>query len=89
MRELVHTSQFKRDFKKLRLSDEDEARFLEVIDALIDEKPVAAPYRDHALTGNWVGCRECHLKPDLLLIYKLEENTVKLMRMGSHSNLFR
>ena len=56
---------------------------------MIDETPVAARYRDHALTGNWVGCRECHLKPDLLLIYKLEEDTVQLMRMGSHSNLFR
>ena len=61
MREVVHTSQFKRDFRKLRWSDRDEARFLEVVEALIDGKPVAPRYRDHALTGNWVGCRECHL----------------------------
>lgn len=89
MREIVHTSQFKRDFKKLRLSDQDEARLLEVIDALIDDKPIPVRYRDHGLTGNWIGCRECHLKPDILLIYKPEGNVVKFMRIGSHSSLFR
>lgn len=89
MREIVHTSQFKRDFKKLRLSDQDEARLLEVIDALIDDKPIPVRYRDHGLTGNWIGYRECHLKPDILLIYKPEGNVVKFMRIGSHSSLFR
>lgn len=89
MREIVHTSQFKRDFKKLRLSDQDEARLLEVIDAMIDDKPIPVRYRDHGLTGNWIGCRECHLKPDILLIYKPEGNVVKFMRIGSHSSLFR
>lgn len=89
MREIVHTSQFKRDFKKLRLSDQDEARLLEVIDALIDDKPIPVRYRDHGLTGNWIGCRECHPKPDILLIYKPEGNVVKFMRIGSHSSLFR
>ncbi|MDX2111868.1 MAG: type II toxin-antitoxin system YafQ family toxin [Verrucomicrobiota bacterium] len=60
-----------------------------MIETLINDNPLAARYRDHALTSNWVGCRECHLKPDLLLIYKPEGQVVKLMRVGSHSNLFR
>lgn len=89
MRTVIHTSQFKRDFKKLRFNAEDESRFLEVIDALIEDRPLVARYRDHTLTGNWLGCRECHLKPDLLLIYIVEADVVKLMRIGSHSKLFK
>jgi len=89
MRAVIYTSQFKRDFKQLRLKKDDECRFVEVVDALIGDAPMDARYRDHALTGNWVGCRECHLKPDLLVIYKPEEDVVKLVRIGSHSNLFR
>lgn len=89
MRGVIHTSQFKRDFKKLRLGDDDESRFLEVIDTLIDGQPLDTRYRDHALTSNWVGCRECHLKPDLLLIYQVEADVVKLIRIGSHSKLFK
>lgn len=89
MRTIIHTSQFKRDFKKLRLNAEDESRFLEIMDALIEGRPLEARYRDHLLTGNWLGCRECHLKPDLLLVYIVEADVVKLMRIGSHSKLFK
>jgi mRNA interferase YafQ len=51
--------------------------------------PLEEKHRDHGLGGNWKGNRECHLKPDLLLIYKLpDEKTLRLVRMGSHSELF-
>ena len=50
---------------------------------ILDEK-----YRDHALVGNWQDCRECHIKPDWLLIYQLKENELILVRTGSHSDLF-
>ena len=89
MREIVYTSQFKRDYKKIHLSKTDEARFLEIIDMLLSEDNIPARYKDHALIGRWVGCRECHIKPDLLLIYKPEATIVKLMRIGSHSQLFK
>jgi mRNA interferase YafQ len=50
---------------------------------------LAASYHDHSLTGEWTGCRECHIKPDLLLIYKKEGNDkLILARLGSHSELF-
>jgi len=57
---------------------------------LAENKPLPENYRDHALIGNWKGYRECHLKPDLLLIYRSEESDVlKIARLGSHSELFR
>ena len=48
-----------------------------------------AIYRDHALIGNYYGARECHIKPDLLLIYEKEDSLITLRRLGSHSELFK
>jgi mRNA interferase YafQ len=60
-----------------------------IADLLANDKPIAEKHRDHALGGNWKAHRECHLKPDLLLIYKLpDRDTLRLIRMGSHSELF-
>lgn len=90
MRIVKQTSQFKRDYKKIaksgRYSLDD---FLEVIDLLISDKPSPNKYRDHLLIGEWHGCRECHIKPDWLLIYKKIENYLILERTGSHSDLFK
>jgi len=56
---------------------------------LLADEPLPEKCRDHALTGNWAGYRECHLKPDLMLIYcKRDANTLGLARLGSHSELF-
>jgi mRNA interferase YafQ len=61
-----------------------------VIELLANEQVLPEKYQDHALKGNWTGYRECHVKPDLLLIYKLDNNelTLTLVRTGSHSDLF-
>ena len=59
------------------------------IDVLQAEEPLPEHNRDHALSGNYVGYRECHLSPDWLLIYKVEGGTLILVRTGSHSELFR
>lgn len=56
---------------------------------LIHDEPMAEKYRDHQLTGNLKDYRECHIKPDLLLLYWIEDNEVKLARLGTHSELFR
>jgi len=62
---------------------------LAVISSLAMDMQLPAKYRDHALTGNYTGHRECHLKPDLLLIYKKPDaRTLRLVRLGSHSELF-
>lgn len=57
---------------------------------LAEDKPLPESYQDHALVGNWKGYRECHLKPDLLLIYsKPDSHTLRIARLGSHSNIFK
>jgi mRNA interferase YafQ len=66
-----------------------ETLLAEITALLADDRLLPEKYRDHALSGNWKGHRECHLKPDLLLVYKLpDDQTLRLTRMGSHSVLF-
>lgn len=61
----------------------------EIVGQLADDKPLKEKHRDHGLGGDWKGHRECHLKPDLLLIYiRPDQTTLRLVRMGSHSELF-
>ncbi len=89
MREIVRTSQFKRDFKRVKKSGLDLAKLTEVIRLLANDLPLPANLRDHALKGNWKDFRECHLAGDWLLIYQLpDEETLMLVRTGSHSDLF-
>ena len=88
MLDLVMTTQFHRDLKRIRKRGIDVAPLEVVLLALRRERPLAAKYRDHALSGEWSGFRECHIKPDLLLIYETDEHTVQLVRLGSHSELF-
>ena len=59
-----------------------------IISELQKGNSIAAKYVGHNLFGNWLGFRDCHIKPDLVLIYKVDSNTLKLARIGSHSDLF-
>ncbi|HEX3733381.1 MAG TPA: type II toxin-antitoxin system YafQ family toxin [Mycobacteriales bacterium] len=60
-----------------------------MLEALRQNEPLAEKHRDHDLIGNWANYRECHIKPDLLLIYnKPDEDTLLLVRLGSHNELF-
>ncbi len=92
MRKIEFTSAFKRDYRRVQATprhQDIEGLFAEVTELLAMDAPLPARFRDHVLGGNWKGHRECHLKPDLLLIYKLpDECTLRLVRMGSHSQLF-
>lgn len=67
-----------------------EQNFIAVVAALAEQKPLHSRYRDHALTGNYITFRECHIEPDWLLIYRVNtaENTLELARTGTHSDLF-
>jgi mRNA interferase YafQ len=91
MRTLSRTSQFKKDFKResrgrYRQILDDELRI--VLGLLLADTTLPPRYRDHALTGDWAGFRDCHLRPDLVLIYsKPDDHTVALVRIGSHSEL--
>ena len=92
MRTIEWTSAFKRDYKRVKATPRHKGigtHLTEIADLLANDRPLAEKHRDHGLSGNWIGHRECHLKPDLLLIYKLpNEKTLRMVRMGSHSELF-
>ena len=86
-REVVISSAFKKDLKKLRAKD--TGRLKQLIGLLADEIPLPADYRDHALVGQWKGYRDAHIEPDWLLIYRVDADTVYLARTGSHAEIFR
>ena len=89
MREIIRQSQFKTDLKRIARSGRYQvAELLTVIDALANDRPLASKHHDHPLAGHWQSYRECHLRPDWLLIYKLEPGRLILVRTGSHSELF-
>ena len=94
MREIERSSLFKRDFKRIysnpRHKKNIEELLLVTLDFLVLDKPLPLKFRDHDLIGQWRGHRECHIKPDVLLIYKKPDpHLLHLARLGSHSNLFR
>lgn len=88
MRKTVLENQFKRDAKKHYMHLATPA-WAEVLHCLCNDLPLAEKHKDHTLTGNWKGFRDCHIKPDLVLVYfKKETNYLQLVRLGSHSELF-
>ena len=88
MYQIFRTNSFKKDYKKLSLNDKELLK--DVIKELAINKDLDKKYKDHKLIGNYLGCRECHIKPDLLLIYRIDNNILELAltRVGTHSNLF-
>jgi len=91
MRRIEWTTAFKRDFKREKGGQRGKLEQLlaAAVELLAADEPLPTAYRDHPLTGNWKGCRDCHLKPDLLLLYrKPDPEVLQLVRLGSHSELF-
>lgn len=89
MREIFEQTRFRKDLKKVKRAERyDVNDLLTVVTTLAADKPVSPKHRDHSLTGEWVDFRECHIKPDWLLIYRLEPGKLILVRTGSHSELF-
>ena len=84
------TSQFKKDYKLAMKRGLDISLLEDIIAKLALGESLPEKNRDHAPSGNWNGYRECHILPDWLLIYKLEDNILilTLVRTGTHSNLF-
>jgi mRNA interferase YafQ len=91
MRTIERTSQFKRDYKREAKGPHRatlERNFIEIVTTLANDQPLAEKHRDHALTGDWKDHRDCHIKPDLVLIYrKPDDEVLQLVRLGSHSEL--
>lgn len=90
MLDIFYSAKFKKDYKRIVKQGRDTEILFQVVALLASEQPLPAQYRDHALTGDYTGHRECHLQPDWLLIYKTEQGslTLTLTRTGSHSDLF-
>lgn len=87
-RQLVHTSQFKRDYRKRILSPKAETALADVLARLLAGTGFEPRHRDHALKGSLTGVRDCHVLPDLLLLYEVQGQLVILRRLGTHSDLF-
>ena len=92
MRTIDRSTAFRRDFRRLRTDPHHrniDRLFLDVVTALASDHPLPAKQRDHPLSGQWAGYRDCHLKSDLVLIYrKRGTDLLELVRIGSHSELF-
>lgn len=84
-----NSKKFKKDIKKYEHRQAVMRELINVIESLLNRQPLDYKYCDHPLGGNWNGHRECHVKPDILLIYKIVNNTLCLERLGSHSDLFK
>lgn len=86
--EIIRKTQFKKDFKRLIKQGKNLKDLEQILSILIEEKPVPEKHLDHPLIAEYNGYRELHIKPDWLLIYKIDDDALTLARTGSHSELF-
>lgn len=83
-----YSKQFKKDLKRAKKRGKDVKKLQAVIDLLCDGKSLPARYDDHPLSGEWKGCRDCHLEFDWVLIYELYPSAVHFHATGTHADLF-
>ena len=88
--QIKHTTQFKKDYKLAKRRNMKLQILKDVVTKLANGEQLETKYRDHALSGDWIGHRECHLLPDWLLVYRIEDDVLvlTLTRTGTHSDLF-
>ena len=88
MRKVLHEGRFKRDLKRMQKRGKDLKKIFDIIEKLEGGETLPIRNRDHALTGDWIGFRDCHIEPDWVLIYALSKNELILTRTGTHADLF-
>lgn len=90
MLDIRYSTRFKKDYKMIVKRGYDTRLLETVLELLCQEKPLPPKYKDHSLSGEYQGHRECHITPDWLLIYQINQNilTLTLTRTGTHSDLF-
>lgn len=88
MYNIERTTQFKKDFKTALKRGYKIEDFKYVLDILVNGQELSPKFKDHELTGNMKGYRECHIKPDWLLVYDIEDDILTLYRTGTHSDIF-
>ncbi|MBD5342458.1 MAG: type II toxin-antitoxin system YafQ family toxin [Bacteroides sp.] len=90
MKKLKPTSQYKKDYKRFRRDPKKVNKLFEILTLLQQGKPIPPEHRPHMLTGNYAGHMECHIEGDFLLIwFDPNSDEISLVRLGSHSELFR
>mgnify|MGYP003216322242 FL=1 len=87
---IKYHTMFKKDFKRIKKRGYDISRLEKIVELLANEVPLPEQFKDHNLSGNYNGFRECHIAPDWLLIYQVNNNELVLVlsRTGSYSDLF-
>jgi len=88
MLKLFRTKTFLKEYRKIRFSDKLYLKYVVYITILLKQESLPKEAKDHNLQGNYSDYREFHISGDLLVIYKVEDDTLKLVRIGSHSELF-
>lgn len=88
MKEIVTTTAFRKDLKRMRKRGKDLAKLELIVECLVKDLELEARHVPHPLTGNWKPLWDLHIEPDWLLIYQLTDDEVYLARTGSHSDLF-
>ncbi len=86
---IYYTTQFKKDYKKIKKQNKDPDKLKVVIEKLVAGEKLEPMYRDHQLSGNWKGHSDCHIESDWILIYRIKDEDLFLERTGSHSELFK
>ena len=85
----IYTKQFNKDVKRCQRRGKNFEKFKIIARTLLAGESLDPIHRDHKLTGNYVGRRECHIESDWLLVYKCEEENIVFERLGTHSDLFK
>ena len=88
MFEIIYSGRFKKDYRLMKKRSYDMELLRDVVDLLRGGIPLDEKYKDHPLDGDYIGSRECHIRPDWLLIYWKGQDYIELQRTGTHSNLF-
>jgi len=88
MRQILYTGQFKKDIKLMEKRSYKLNKLRKVIEILVNEGTLEARFKDHPLQGKFSGARDCHISPDWILIYAIVNDELRLIRTGTHSDLF-
>ncbi len=87
--ELFRVKTFKKDYQKLKISDKHYAKYIKYLSLLLEGKALPLEARDHSLIGNYSSFREFHIGGDLLVVYYIEDDIIRLTRIGTHSQIFK
>ncbi len=85
---LNRTKVFLKDYSRCKISNKQYSKFIIYVGKLLSNEPLPPEAKDHSLKGNWEGFRELHISGDLLLVYKIKDDVLTLVRIGSHSQIF-